>query len=1253
MRVFTRFMIITALAVITSIGAYAQSWDYTETFENHNATVGGYTSNSFVGDNGITWSYVRGRADNGYQVTSGNKSFMFATIDANNPRITSSTISGGIKNFRVYMKKAFTGAGNRQIALYINGNLIATSLQWDNTNVQMLEVNDIDIPGDITIEIRNLGSQVVIDDLSWTKFGGGNGGIPYKVKISSTKPAVPMKNIPFRTLIELVDNIDLNQTIPVPTRIDFKILDASANLLHQQTVYIPANSAVFFVDNLTLNYSGNIQIIAEAPENKNPAGYYLDDATAMFSVSQTPVLDLDIFDKGHVGSTHPLITLSAKDPVSGEVNEYYNNYTSTLNIANGTFTGAVNATFSKGIATFSNIVFTTPNVTYSVNAGAQYLVNSNNKSVSVLPAPTLTEIIVPRYIKGDGGFLDQGGNGRLPSFALVQFNNLHPNMEYRFTTGATTAIPNTNPTTAGNNFAYDPATNSYTMTAAKSLANPGNYTYFTTGNGQTSKVAWVNLIPTNNSIFNINSETYWAIDLGNERGSLVSRLYTTNTSRNLRLSSTANNFGTGLVSYASGLYDSESPLSPKNYVVIYDENNNPVSTGIVQTSGAVLQTPGFAHQAPSFYANFESTDGAWSVIIPNNMPGGVRRIAEFSPNGQEIKSWTDDDGVWADYNTITSNYGMFPPSENSSEIAFAIPQFSLITPNTGHEICNPLKAVQVIWNSRGVGNVNIYISQDNGSWEPLAFDVNARDGYWLWNIIRDRYSNTNNRLRITSTEFAYIDVITGTFRVFDTPIMGTHSQSNVWCPDEDIYLTVEATGTDLTYQWYKDGIALNDGPDYNGSNSPILYINNLKHRLSGAYKAVVSGHATCESVETSPIVVYVARPLSIFQPTQDVNIGVTLGGTATLEFTVHGNGGNGNQEDLEKYGFKIQWYKYDPSLPVDVPLNDGMPRIAGSKSSYLTINKFRKQDEGKYYAVVKGLCGESVKTPYFEITEIELSITQNPIDVETCINENVQFTFDYYTNINETAEIRWFKDNIALDNNAKYSGVNTKTLTVTGVEAADAGTFYAVVTLIESGSSVQTGNAFLRTLSDVTITMQSTGPLTFESGKQMLLEVIAEGNDEEQLTYQWYKDGQAITDADESIYIKDGITTDDEGIYYCQINGICADARTTDIEVIVSTGGVSTVREVSRAGYTIETVVPNPVNSSFSLNVVSPNNAVSEIVISDMTGRVIASIFDGMLTEGNNTFNVDISKLNIANGTYFVTLRNSKVALTQSFVVSK
>ncbi|MEX1383122.1 endonuclease, partial [Lutibacter sp.] len=84
-----------------------------ETFTNSNAPTGSYGNNSFTGDNGVTWTYVQSRDDEGYSITGTG---LMLRRSSDNSKVTSSTVSSGIGDFTCSLLKGFTGAGNRQVA---------------------------------------------------------------------------------------------------------------------------------------------------------------------------------------------------------------------------------------------------------------------------------------------------------------------------------------------------------------------------------------------------------------------------------------------------------------------------------------------------------------------------------------------------------------------------------------------------------------------------------------------------------------------------------------------------------------------------------------------------------------------------------------------------------------------------------------------------------------------------------------------------------------------------------------------------------------------------------------------------------------------------------------------------------------------------------------------------------------------------------------------------------------------------------
>ncbi|MBK6264871.1 choice-of-anchor J domain-containing protein [Marivirga sp. S37H4] len=142
-----------------------------EDFTNSNATSS-YGGNTFTGNDGIDWTYVASRDGNNDTNGSGIDlpALMLRRV-ADDSKITSSTIAGGIGNFSVKLYKGFTGGGNRQVELFVNGVSQGTSTAFDNFDEQIFEVNNINIGGDIIIEIRNItSSQIIIDDITWTGF---------------------------------------------------------------------------------------------------------------------------------------------------------------------------------------------------------------------------------------------------------------------------------------------------------------------------------------------------------------------------------------------------------------------------------------------------------------------------------------------------------------------------------------------------------------------------------------------------------------------------------------------------------------------------------------------------------------------------------------------------------------------------------------------------------------------------------------------------------------------------------------------------------------------------------------------------------------------------------------------------------------------------------------------------------------------------------------------------------------------------
>lgn len=143
-----------------------------ETFDNATELPGNsYSDGSFVGNDGITWEYTEAR-DEGSHAITGEGIMLRNNNEGGN---LTATIQGGIGNFSVDTRKAFTGGGARGLELLINGVLIGDEFvlnfeSGEDPTIYPFEVNDINIEGEFTIEIRATGAQITLDNIEWTGY---------------------------------------------------------------------------------------------------------------------------------------------------------------------------------------------------------------------------------------------------------------------------------------------------------------------------------------------------------------------------------------------------------------------------------------------------------------------------------------------------------------------------------------------------------------------------------------------------------------------------------------------------------------------------------------------------------------------------------------------------------------------------------------------------------------------------------------------------------------------------------------------------------------------------------------------------------------------------------------------------------------------------------------------------------------------------------------------------------------------------
>lgn len=161
------------VALVLATTTFAQT---VETFDN--AEIGtSYADGSFTGVNGIEWTYTHSR-DEGDFAIEGKGLMLRRAMDSS----ISGTITGGVGTLSFQYRKAFTGGNERQLELYVNDVVVATSEIFgagsgEDATVYTLSA-DINSSEAITIRIKNVGDgdfnrQAVIDNISWTEQTAG------------------------------------------------------------------------------------------------------------------------------------------------------------------------------------------------------------------------------------------------------------------------------------------------------------------------------------------------------------------------------------------------------------------------------------------------------------------------------------------------------------------------------------------------------------------------------------------------------------------------------------------------------------------------------------------------------------------------------------------------------------------------------------------------------------------------------------------------------------------------------------------------------------------------------------------------------------------------------------------------------------------------------------------------------------------------------------------------------------------------
>lgn len=386
----------------------------------------------------------------------------------------------------------------------------------------------------------------------------------------------------------------------------------------------------------------------------------------------------------------------------------------------------------------------------------------------------------------------------------------------------------------------------------------------------------------------------------------------------------------------------------------------------------------------------------------------------------------------------------------------------------------------------------------DGKLDPNNFLVLVGD-FTHWNMIE----NVNHITRIAT---ASVTVNTNT-----APLVIGHPQSLTVTNGNPAAFSVTATGTGpLFYQWKKAGAAI-----VSATNATLSFAA-AQVADAGVYTVCVSN--LVGQVESDPATLTVLIPNSPpLITSHPQSLTVSNGAPAGFSVTATGSAP------------LFYFWKKDGAF------------IAGQTNATLSFAAAQTGDQGSYKVCVSNSLAVVESDPATLTVIVPASgptITGHPQSQSVKVGQSVSF----FVSATGTPPLsyQWRRDG------ADIPGVTGPAVTLSGVTTATAGTYSVRVS--NAAGTALSSNAVLTVLAPPVITLQPQAQ-TVLVGSTLTLTVTATGTGP--LSYQWKRDGVAITDATGAVYTRANVEAGESGLYSVVVSNICAVVQSAGASVTV------------------------------------------------------------------------------------------------------
>lgn len=435
----------------------------------------------------------------------------------------------------------------------------------------------------------------------------------------------------------------------------------------------------------------------------------------------------------------------------------------------------------------------------------------------------------------------------------------------------------------------------------------------------------------------------------------------------------------------------------------------------------------------------------------------------------------------------------------------------------GQELCAGT-STNITWNQFAIADVKIELSTNGGSSfdETIVPSTPGASGTYVWNI-PSNFNADNYRIRISDALNSSINASsTSNFSVSGETAITTHPQSTQVCSGENVNLSVIASGSNLTYQWYKNDNKMT------GKTADNLAFTNVISDDAAAYYCEVS--SSCGNPINSNI-----ANLTVLESPKITSISnnksLCIGENYSIEVIATGN------------NLTYQWYKDDNI-------------IQNETTSILQINNAKESDDANYKVQITSPSCGNITSNLVKITVLkEAQIVNHPLDTIVCESGTLLLST---TATGSALQYQWKLNNQDIPN------ANNPNLIIEGFSNSHVGKYKCSVKNLCGEIFTNEANVSIKFLPTIT---NKSKDVSVKEGVAITLSVDATGED---LIYEWYLNTKKISNQSGKDIIINNIRKADAGDYVCRVYNDCGFVDSEPIKVTVTnpgTGGILTLSE--------------------------------------------------------------------------------------------